>query len=142
MTQKSRRLVLLFLLLCVWLTFSWLQTNKIPEHGALLNAMNSPTPVTTIAKVQVKQDKESEFLKATTQLVEQSRQEEGVSFFSFYRSVENPREFLFYEIFNSFKALEIHRKENHTKEWFSQVKDYLDGSPKIQNLSEILENQE
>ncbi|MGK7943625.1 MAG: putative quinol monooxygenase [Microcystaceae cyanobacterium] len=142
MTKHNPFVVLLLLTLFYLSIFLVSDIGIIGTKKKVVNAVDAPIPVTTIAKVQVKAAKKRAFLAATDQLVNQSRQEKGVSFFSLYQSVENQQKFLFYEIFVSKIALETHRYARHTQDWFAQVKYYLDGNPEIHNYQEILKNQE
>ncbi len=88
----------------------------------------------TCAQVEVKPEKVAAFIEATQQLIDESRKEAGVIVFDFYRSTESDNSFIFFEIFESGEALEIHRAASHTQTWFSEAMDFLIGEPAIHHL--------
>lgn len=77
-----------------------------------------------IAKFFIKAGNVDAFKVAATEVIDNTRKEEGNIFYYLYQSVENPSEFIFYEKFKDQQSLDFHINTDHYKKFedtFSKI---------------------
>lgn len=77
-----------------------------------------------IAKFFIKVGNTDTFKVAATEVIDNTRKEEGNIFYCLYQSVENPSEFIFYEKFKDQQSLDFHINTDHYKKFegtFSKI---------------------
>ena len=70
-------------------------------------------PITVFAKWQVKEGHLDAVLNLFSQLVEQTRREEGNLFYTVHQSNSEPRTFMLYEAYKDEAAVALHRASEH-----------------------------
>src|SRR5689334_21811979 len=70
-------------------------------------------PITVFAKWQVKEGHLDAVLNLFSQLVEQTRREEGNLFYTVHQSNAEPRTFMLYEAYKDEAAVALHRASEH-----------------------------
>ena len=68
---------------------------------------------------------EAQFLAAADHVIAESRREPGNLLYNLQRSVTDPQQFVFYELFKSDADLEFHKKSKHVVNFLEQVKSIL-----------------
>jgi quinol monooxygenase YgiN len=91
--------------------------------------------VTLTAKLTVKAGKEQEFENTMKGIVPKVRQEPGNRAYTFCRSKDNPRVFMFYEEYVDQEAFDAHRK--HLRELGVNLAELLDGAPVLEMYDKI-----
>jgi len=85
--------------------------------------------LTFIAKMKVKDGKETEFIRLAKELTEKVHAEEpGIRFYEFYRIPDSERDFAVFESFVDEAAEEAHRETSHFKELAPPLIECLDGT--------------
>ncbi|MCD8185949.1 MAG: antibiotic biosynthesis monooxygenase [Rikenellaceae bacterium] len=74
-----------------------------------------------IAKIQVKKEKQEEFLALAQPLVESSLAEPGNLIYSLYRETDDPTRFLVYEEYADQEAFEKHDQSAHFQSFAQNV---------------------
>lgn len=92
--------------------------------------------LTFTAKLTVKEGCEDEFERMMRMAVPKVREEPGNHAYIFHRSTENPRFFMFYEVYEDENALTAHRA--HLKEMGIDLSALLDGSPVLEFYEKLL----
>lgn len=87
-----------------------------------LQALASEDVRSLIAYMRVRPGTESQFLAAAQNVIALSRRERGNLMYVLQQSVENPQQFVFYELFKSDADLEYHRRSPHVVQFLNQVK--------------------
>jgi quinol monooxygenase YgiN len=88
------------------------------------------------AKLTVKADSAEEFERTMRGVVPQVREEADNHAYVFYRSTEDPRQFMFYEEYTDEAALGTHRA--HLKEMGVDLRSMLDGSPTLEFYERLI----
>lgn len=70
---------------------------------------------TIVARVEVLEGKEKEFIEEAKKLIEGTRAEEGNISYNLYQNPENPCMFIFYEEYRDKDAMAIHPASEHFK---------------------------
>lgn len=93
--------------------------------------------VTFTAKLTVKAGSESQFEETMKKVVPEVRKEPGNRAYTFCRSKDNPRVFLFFEEYVDDAAVAAHRK--HLGELGVNLAAILDGKPELEFYEKIAE---
>jgi quinol monooxygenase YgiN len=92
--------------------------------------------LTFTAKLTVIAENAEEFERTMRAAVPQVRDEPGNYAYVFYRSTEDPRQFMFYEEYTDEAALDAHRA--HLKEMGIDVRAMLEGSPVLEFYDKLV----
>lgn len=63
------------------------------------------------------------FKVLTSELIENTRKEQGNVFYQLYQSLENPCDFIFYEIFKDQKSFDFHANTEYFKKFVQAIGD-------------------
>lgn len=80
---------------------------------------------TIVARMEIHQGKEKEFLTHAVELIKATRAEEGNITYDLYQNSENPAMFLFYEEYKDQTAMEKHASSSYLKKFGEAVKELL-----------------
>jgi hypothetical protein len=80
-----------------------------------------------IARARVKAGRENAFIDSAKKLVDMARTEPGNLCYSFYRSVTEPENFIFYEEYKDAVAVTAHASSEAFKVFTEAVRELLDG---------------
>lgn len=83
--------------------------------------------LTLVAKLRAKPGMESRVREVFGALRTPTHTEDGCVYYEFHQSIENPREFLFYENWTSAAHLDVHLKTPHVQAAFKAIPEILDG---------------
>jgi quinol monooxygenase YgiN len=72
--------------------------------------------------MRVKPGTEGQFLAEAKEVIEKSRQEAGNIRYQLHRSVANPQQFAFYELYETHEDLELHKNAPHLKAFLERTK--------------------
>lgn len=86
--------------------------------------------LTFTAKLTVKAGHEEAFERTMRMAVPKVREEPGNHAYIFHRSTDDPRVFMFYEVYENDDALQAHRA--HLKEMGIDLRALLDGAPALE----------
>lgn len=75
------------------------------------------------AQFFIKSDRVEDFKTLTTDLISNTRKENGCIFYQLYQSVEDPTAFIFYEIFENQPAFDYHLKTEHYSKFASVINE-------------------
>ncbi len=81
--------------------------------------------IKVVAKNIVQQDKIDEFKEKVNEIIEKTRQEDGVIFYELYQDLNNPQVLTFIEGWESKEALEAHMHTEHFQRIVPQLNDLL-----------------
>lgn len=87
--------------------------------------------LTLIAKLRAKPGMESRVLDTFGSLRTPTHKEDGCVYYEFHQSIENPREFVFYENWITAAHLDTHLKTPHVQAAFKSAPEILDGPIEI-----------
>ncbi|NVD43208.1 antibiotic biosynthesis monooxygenase [Ensifer sp. HO-A22] len=90
-----------------------------------------------MAFVRARDGKEKELIRATEALLPKVREESGNLHCQFHQSLDEPRVFAFYEIFESVEALESHKVTAHVRQWAADVQSLTAGPIELKLLQAI-----
>lgn len=93
--------------------------------------------VTVVAIVRARDGKEAEFFRANEVLVPQVRQEAGNLLCQVHRGLDEPGLFVFYEIFESAAALEVHKAAPYVKQWAMDIEALTAGPVELKLLEAL-----
>ncbi len=85
----------------------------------------------------VQQNRIQDFIDITRFNVENSRNEQGIRTFSFYRKAGSENVFVLFEAYNTKQDQEFHRETEHFRIWKKAVSDLLEKPYEIQVLENI-----
>ena len=88
-------------------------------------ATHSNEKRTLFAYLKVRPGTEAQFLKAAKNVIQESRKEPGNLVYILQESINDPTQFIIYELFKSDAALELHRKAKHTVRFLKEVDSIL-----------------
>jgi quinol monooxygenase YgiN len=89
--------------------------DKEPEFITRLKKLAPKGAFTMIVHVQVKKGEEKTLLEAARPCVAATRKEKGCIAYDLQQDLDDPTKFIFYERWESIKALEDHLAAEHTK---------------------------
>ena len=75
--------------------------------------------------VHVKPDHVDDFIQATIKNHEGSVQEPGNLRFDVHQSLDNPAQFLLYEVYRDAAAIDAHKETDHYQIWRDTVADWM-----------------
>ena len=87
--------------------------------------------LTIIAKLRAKAGIESRVRETFGALRTPTHKEDGCVYYELHQSLENPREFVFYENWTSAAHLDAHLKTPHVQAAFQIAPEFLDGPIEI-----------
>ncbi|HEY9711984.1 MAG TPA: putative quinol monooxygenase [Chroococcales cyanobacterium] len=82
--------------------------------------------VTVVATAVAKPGKEKELERILTGLIEPTRKEEGFIQYDLHRSLDDPRVFIFFEIWESRAHLDKHAQNDHLVKYREEAKDLIE----------------
>ena len=77
------------------------------------------------ANLKVQPGTETQFAEAAKKVITESRKEPGNLEYILQRSVSDPQQFVFYELFKSDGDLELHKRSKHVLAFLEQIKSIL-----------------
>ena len=86
---------------------------------------------------KIKSGKAKEFEEITKYNVENSRKEEGVRRFEFYRLADSDNSYMLFECYEAKEDQESHRNTPHFKKWKAAVSELTDGPYEILRLEHV-----
>lgn len=87
--------------------------------------------ITFVAHIKAKPGKEAEVRSELEKLIAPTRAEKGCIQYDFHSSMENPGEFLFYEIWKSQKDIDLHFQTEHVTKAFAKLGSLFSEAPKL-----------
>ena len=78
-----------------------------------------------LAYLKVKTGTEQQFLGAARDVIAKTRQEAGNITYTLHRSVADPQQFVFYELFRTEKDLQDHKSSTHVTDFLNRVNPIL-----------------
>jgi autoinducer 2-degrading protein len=81
--------------------------------------------IVTLVHIWVKEEFKEEFIQATVQNQAETLKEPGNLRFDFLQDSEDPLKFLLYEVFESEKAVVLHKTLKHYLTWRDTVADWM-----------------
>ncbi len=94
--------------------------------------------ITLLSKNKVTPEKEAEFLKIASGLVEATRKEEGCIFYELSKDIEDPYCYYFVEKYVDYKAVEAHRASAHFKKWVPMMAECRKEPSELTELDSVL----
>jgi len=95
-------------------------------------------PITLIAKLKVKPGSEAEFEAAGKEMIATVKTSEpGTLTYILHKSVKDPTEFIYYEVYQDQAAFESHGKTDHMRAFGGKIGALLAGRPELTMLTEI-----
>ncbi len=95
--------------------------------------------IVIVAKLKVKEGKEEAMKEAMKEAAEKVRiNEPGNLAYIPHQSQADPTIFLFYEKYKDKEAIELHRQQDHYKQFSGKMGGILAGKPEIDFYTEIL----
>ncbi|MCC8146443.1 MAG: antibiotic biosynthesis monooxygenase, partial [Bacteroidales bacterium] len=76
------------------------------------------------AQFFIKPEYVEKFKSLTSELIKNTRKEEGNVFYQLYQSVENPNDFIFYEIFKDQESLDAHSNAAYFEEFLKSIEGF------------------
>ena len=80
---------------------------------------------TIVARAEVLEGKEKEFIAKAEKLIEATRSEEGNISYTLYQCPERPTMFIFYEEYKDKRAMAIHAASDHFKTFGKEIEGLL-----------------
>lgn len=80
---------------------------------------------TIVARLEVLEGKEQEFMDRAADLIKNTRAEEGNISYTLYQCPSNPSKFIFYEEYKNKKSMAIHVSSAYFKTFGSAIEDLL-----------------
>jgi quinol monooxygenase YgiN len=84
-----------------------------------------------VARLVVKEGKETDFLKIALPLVEATNKEEGNLYYEVYQSPRDPKIFIFYEEYVNDAAFDTHANSEHFKKFAAAVPELVAEDMKV-----------
>jgi len=95
--------------------------------------------ITIIAKLKAKAGTEKQFEDAARKIIDAVRASEpGTLHYVLHRSMKDPTEFTYYEVYADQDAADVHRRSDHMKAFGVAIAALLDGRPQIDILTEVV----
>ena len=104
-------------------TFLLLATFIGRSYGA--TELKPVVPHALLAYLKVKPGTESQFADAAKTVIAESRKEPGNLVYILQTALNDPQQFVFYELYKSDADLELHKRSKHTVEFLKQVDPIL-----------------
>jgi quinol monooxygenase YgiN len=87
--------------------------------------------ITVLANIKSKSDKLEQTIEELNKLVIATKKESGCIAYELHKSISEPNEFMFYEIWKDMESLEKHRKSMHILEFAKSRSEFLEENPKV-----------
>lgn len=81
--------------------------------------------VVVVARLKARAGREERLKETLLELVAPTRREEGAVRYELHESLENPGEYMFFEIWRTRKDLEVHMTTPHFRGFMEKAKDLL-----------------
>jgi quinol monooxygenase YgiN len=108
------------------------QDNENPIEKEVKASLKDPTkPFVMYVHLKIKDGTAEKFEAAFAKARAETRKEKGNKAYIMTRSVKAPSEYIVYERWDNFKALQVHLKAKHTVALLAEVGDMLDGAPSV-----------
>ena len=121
----------LFLALCLVTTGS-AQEKENPIEKAVKASLKDPTkPFVMLVNLEIKDGTATKLEAAFAKARAATRKEKGNKAYSLNRSTKAPNEYVVYERWENFAALQAHLKTPHFAALLTEVSDMLDGAPEV-----------
>jgi quinol monooxygenase YgiN len=116
------------------------QEKENPVEKAVKASLKDPTkPFVMYVHIKIKDDTASKFEAAFAKARAATRKEKGNKAYSLTRSTKVPTEYIVYERWENFEALQSHLKAPHFAALLTEVGDMLDGPPDVKVFLPIRE---
>lgn len=89
------------------------------------------------AKIKILDEKRDEYLKLMEGLVEETRKEDGVLYYSHFEDVQERNTFVIVENYVDEAAINSHMESPHFKNFNNKVKEYVAEEPVIEIAQQI-----
>lgn len=93
--------------------------------------------ITIIADFDVKNGKESEFIKLATECTKNTKKEVGCLSYRVYSAEENGLKFTFIEEWANETAIEKHNEMPHFKSFIGAISEILNADPSIRKIARV-----
>ena len=121
-----------FCLYCSLTLVTSVPAQENPSEQAVKAALKDPSkPFTIMVHVKVKDGAGAKFEAAFAKAIVGTRKEKGNKTYDLNRSTESPNEYIVYERWQNFAALQAHMKTPHFATLLSEVGELLDGAPEL-----------
>lgn len=108
------------------------QDKPNPIEAAVKASLKEPTkPFVMFIHAKVKDGTGEKFEKAFAACRTATRKEKGNKAYSLTRSTKTPTEYIVYERWDNFAALQEHMKTKHLAVLLGEIGDFLDGAPEV-----------
>lgn len=105
-------------------------TSEINQFFILLNYYSKMEKI-IIAQFSINPKQVDTFLAIASELVENTRKEQGCLFYTHYQSVENPCDFIFYERYKDQSDIDFHLTSPHYNKAIEQINKLLSKEPVV-----------
>ncbi|MCO0861184.1 putative quinol monooxygenase [Staphylococcus pasteuri] len=89
------------------------------------------------AKIKILEEKRDEYLKLMESLVEETRKEDGVLYYSHFEDVQERNTFVIVENYVDETAINSHMESPHFQNFNNKVKEYVAEEPVIEIAQQI-----
>ncbi|MCT1926457.1 putative quinol monooxygenase [Staphylococcus pasteuri] len=89
------------------------------------------------AKIKILEEKRDEYLKLMESLVEETRKEDGVLYYSHFEDVQERNTFVVVENYVDEAAINSHMESPHFQNFNNKVKEYVAEEPVIEIAQQI-----
>ncbi|ATH61814.1 putative quinol monooxygenase [Staphylococcus pasteuri] len=89
------------------------------------------------AKIKILEEKRDEYLKLMESLVEETRKEDGVLYYSHFEDVQERNTFVVVENYIDEAAINSHMESPHFQNFNNKVKEYVAEEPVIEIAQQI-----
>ena len=89
------------------------------------------------AKIKILEEKRDEYLKLMESLVEETRKEDGVLYYSHFEDVQERNTFVVVENYIDEAAINSHMESSHFQNFNNKVKEYVAEEPVIEIAQQI-----
>lgn len=83
------------------------------------------------ARVNIKPEATDQFISLAKTMVENSNSEQGCLIYKLYQEVGNPQSFIFYEVYESQDAVNVHNASGHFQAFIEQVPELASDKPQV-----------
>ncbi|GEJ33139.1 hypothetical protein FPN187_contig00032-0020 [Flavobacterium psychrophilum] len=99
----------------------------------LTTKINNIMKKNVIARLKIKSDAIDNFIKSTETLITETRKESGCITYKLYQEIADEKnEFLFYEIYEDDKALQMHADSPCLEDFLNNISDFLLEKPIVE----------
>ena len=109
------------------------------EAEVKANLKNLSKSFTMLVRIKIKDGTAAKFEAAFAKARTATRKEKGNKAYSLNRSTKIPSEYVLYERWENFAALQAHMKAPHISALLAEISDMLDGAPEVKVFIPIRE---